>query len=76
MSGYTCTHCGEKIDIFGVGGGEKTASDAKIHFLGKIPLDPAMVKCGDAGLSFQEKHADSEVTTAFTDIAKKMSELV
>lgn len=72
MSGYTCPHCGKPVDIFGAGGGEKTASSSEIMFLGKIPIDPNMVKCGDAGLSYQGKYPDSLITRAFIDIAEKM----
>ncbi len=75
MSGYTCPHCDEPIDIFGSGGGEKTASLSKLNFLGKIPIDPNVVKCGDSGISYQEKYTDSAVTKAFTKIADKMAEL-
>ncbi len=73
MSGYKCSHCGEIMDLFGTGGGEKTANDAEIPFLGKIPFDPDMVSCGDEGVSYQKKNADSEVTKAFITIAEKMS---
>lgn len=27
MSGFICPHCGESVDIFSKGGGEKTAKD-------------------------------------------------
>jgi len=74
MSGYTCPHCGKPIDIFGTGGGEKTARNSDVNFLGKIPLDPNMVKCGDTGVSYQEKYPDSAVTKAFLNIAGKMIE--
>lgn len=76
MSGFTCPHCGEKIDLFGTGGGEKTAKTAGVTFLGKIPFDLNVVACGDAGVSFQEKYKDSQVTKAFADIAEKMSKLI
>ena len=39
---------------FGVGGGEKTAKQFGIHFLGRIPFDPNLVKAGDEGYSYQE----------------------
>ncbi len=73
MSSYACPHCGKPIDIFGSGGGQKTASSSGISFLGKIPLDPNMVKCGDTGVSYQEKYPDSPVTKIFSEIAEKMS---
>jgi len=76
MSGFTCPNCGEKYDLFGSGGGEKTAETAGITFLGKIPFDLNVVSCGDNGISFQEKYKDSQVAKAFADIAEKMSKLI
>ena len=76
MSGFTCPNCGEKIDLFGSGGGEKTADAMGVTFLGKIPFDLNVVSCGDTGVSFQEKYKDSSVTKAVADIAEKMSKLV
>lgn len=76
MSGCTCPHCGEKIELFGSGGGEKTASEAGLRFLGKVPFDQNMVRCGDEGSSFQDEFKDSEVTGAFESIANNLSELL
>jgi Mrp family chromosome partitioning ATPase len=76
MSGYLCPHCGERVDLFGSGGGEKTANEAGIPFLGRIPFDPELVSCGDAGKSYQEAHPESAVTLAFREVAARMSELV
>jgi hypothetical protein len=76
MSGFSCPHCGEMIELFGTGGGEKTANQMGVHFLGRIPFDPKMVACGDSGVCYQESHSDSAVTKAFTDVAETMSKLV
>ena len=76
MSGFACPHCGEMIDLFGTGGGEKTALEFGLTFLGRIPFDPNMVACGDSGICYQEAHPDSRVTQAFDEIAEKMAELV
>ena len=73
MSGFTCPHCDKMVDLFGSGGGEKTARTAGIPFLGRIPFDPNFVTCGDNGISFQEKYADSQVARAFAEIAEKIS---
>jgi len=73
MSGAVCPHCGETIELFGSGGGEKTALTAGIPFLGKIPFDHRMVECGDAGNSFQETYTDSEVTKVLAAIAQKVA---
>ena len=76
MSGFSCPHCGEMIELFGTGGGEKTANQMGVRFLGRIPFDPKMVACGDSGVCYQESHSDSAVTKAFTDVAETMSKLV
>jgi len=75
MSGFECPHCHENVDIFGSGGGERTATEAGIRFLGKVPFDQKVVACGDSGTSIQEKYADSPVSKAITDIADKVAEL-
>jgi Mrp family chromosome partitioning ATPase len=69
MSGYTCPHCGEPVDIFGSGGGERTAAMAGLKLLGKIPFDPNLVKCGDAGLSYQKQFRDAPASRVFKEIA-------
>jgi len=76
MSGFSCPHCGEMVDLFGTGGGEKTASHMGVRFLGRIPFDPKMVACADSGVCYQESHSDSVVTKAFVDVAEAMSGLV
>ncbi len=73
MSGLVCPHCGEAVEMFGSGGGQTTAKAASIPFLGKIPFDPQMVACGDAGESYQDKNRDTVITKVFAEIAEKMS---
>lgn len=68
MSGFLCPHCGKAIDLFGSGGGLRTAMAMDIPFLGRIPLDARMVACADAGESYMEKYPDSETTKAFDQI--------
>ena len=69
MSGLLRPHCGKEIDLFKTGGGERIAGEMKVLFLGRVPLDPLMVMCGDEGRPFVETHPDSRVTAAFADIA-------
>lgn len=76
MSGFVCPHCNETVNLFGTGGGEKTANDSGIAFLGRIPFDMEMVSCGDQGVSFQERNANSAVTESFSKIAEKLVSLV
>ena len=76
MSGYVCPHCGEAIDLFGSGGGEKTAQQFGLTFLGRIPFEPNLVKAGDAGQSYMRAYADSAVTKALDQIVDRMGDLV
>jgi Mrp family chromosome partitioning ATPase len=76
MSGLNCPHCGELIDLFGAGGGERTAKEMGVRFLGRIPFDPNVVACGDSGACYQEAHGHSAVTKAFTDVAQMVSQSV
>ena len=73
MSGLECPHCNCKIDLFGTGGGEQTARKMGVPFLGRIPFDPEMVACGDAGVAFQQKHKDSAAAAALLSIAEKIA---
>ncbi|HOO55776.1 MAG TPA: iron-sulfur cluster carrier protein MrpORP [bacterium] len=52
MSGLVCPHCGDTIDLFKTGGGEKMSDEMGVPFLGAIPLDPKMVEAGDDGKPF------------------------
>lgn len=76
MSGYVCPHCGKTADLFGTGGGEKTAREFGINFLGRIPFDPNLVKAGDSGSSFQDAYKDSEAAQAFAGIAGHLIKLM
>ena len=76
MSGFSCPHCSEMIELFGTGGGEKTANQMGVPFLGRIPFDTQMVACADSGVCYQKSHSDSAVTKAFVDVAAAMSKLV
>lgn len=49
MSGFVCPDCGSVHNIFKSGGGEKLAQQQQISFLGKLPIDPAIVESEDAG---------------------------
>jgi Mrp family chromosome partitioning ATPase len=75
MSGFQCPHCGENVDIFGSGGGERTAAATGIRFLGKVPFDQKVVSCGDTGTSIQAAYTDSPVSKAIAGIADKVAEL-
>jgi len=55
MSYLPCPHCGDRIDLFGSGGGEAVASSlsrslgAEVPLLGQVPIDVRLREGGDAG---------------------------
>ena len=72
MSGYVCPSCGHTENIFGEGGGVKTAKQMGITLLGKVPIDPAMVQAGDEGKPYLAENAASPAGQAFAEIVKKI----
>ena len=72
MSGVVCPHCGEQVDVFGSGGGEKVATDMGVPFLGSIPLDPRISKTTDAGAPFIIEEPDSQAAAVFRKIVEKV----
>ncbi len=72
MSGFRCPHCGNEINIFGKGGGEKAAKEWNVPFLGRIPFDPRVVEWSDSGRSFLRTAPESEISKAFSEIIEKI----
>lgn len=70
MSGHICSKCGQVDDIFGSGGGEALAREMGVPFLGKIPLDPEVVRSGDEGFAFLRVHHEGPTAQAITKIVK------
>lgn len=60
---------GEKLDIFGEGGGGDLAQDAGVPFLGAIPIDPAVRQGGDEGVPIIISEPDSPAAKALNGIA-------
>ena len=65
MGPFACPCCGKEIELFKSGGGEITAEQMGIHFLGTLPFDSDVVKACDSSLpAYMRTH-----TTAFTEAA-------
>ena len=73
MSGFTCPSCGTLTHIFHQGGGEAIAQDMGVPFLGKVPLDPSVVDCGDDGAPLVTTAPDSPAAMAYRRIAAALS---
>ena len=70
MSGFVCPHCEETVDIFSSGGGEKTARDFELPFLGRVPMDPRVVVGGDSGKPYLSSDENSPAVQAFAAVVE------
>lgn len=76
MSGYVCSHCGRRVELFGSGGGEALAQEMDVPFLGSVPIDPQFVTDGDAGSPTVTQEGDSPACAAFTKAIHPLLESV
>ncbi|WP_038038567.1 iron-sulfur cluster carrier protein ApbC [Thermorudis peleae] len=71
MSYFICPHCGERSDIFGTGGGRRTAERYDVPLLGEIPIDPLVREGGDTGQPIVLAAPESPTAQAFRDAARR-----
>ena len=76
MSYFICKHCGEREEIFGHGGGQKTAGMLGVPFLGEVPIDPKVVVGGDSGEPIVVSEPESPAAAAFRELARQVAEQV
>ena len=70
MSYLVCPHCSQRIDVFSTGGGERTAREMKVNFLGALPLDPAVRAGGDTGKPVALNATDAQ-GSVFRELAQR-----
>lgn len=64
---------GNRMDIFGQGGGETLAEEAGVPFIGSVPMDAAVRKAGDDGMPVVLADPDSAVAKAMVAIAEDVA---
>ena len=62
----------KEYNIFGKDGVEKTASEFKKEFLGKIPIDPEVGTSGDKGIPIVENIPEHEISKIYIEFANKI----
>ena len=72
MSGLICPHCGTTINLFKTGGGEKAAGDLGVPFLGRIPIDPAIVDSTDEGKPFVYAYGKTATAKLISEIVERI----
>ena len=73
MSGFVCTNCNTKHEIFGSGGAEKISEKHNLPFIGTIPLTPEIMSGADDGKPLLLSDPASPSSVAFVDAAKKVA---
>ena len=73
MSGLDCPHCGGRINVFSSGGGEKMAIAMGVPFLGRIPIDPEIVKSGDEERPYMYFYPQTGTAQKFDEIVERIA---
>jgi ATP-binding protein involved in chromosome partitioning len=73
MSYFACPNCAHETDIFGRGGGERTAEAMGVPFLGRIPIYEPIRRGGDAGQPLVVTDAESPAARAFLSAAEQLA---
>jgi ATP-binding protein involved in chromosome partitioning len=68
-------HNGEKLYVFGKGGGARTALKMNVPLLAEIPLDPATREGGDSGKPIATLGTGNNQAKLFEDLARKIVDL-
>ncbi len=71
MSYFVCPNCRHESDIFGRGGGEDTAREMNVPFLGRIPIYQPIRVGGDTGQPIVIAEPDSPAAKAFVHVAEQ-----
>ena len=69
---YFTTPAGERLEIFGHGGGQAEAARQNVAFLGEVPLFTEIREGGDRGLPVVVSAADQPAGQAFIKIAQTL----
>lgn len=64
---------GERLEIFGHGGGQDLACELDVNFLGEVPLETGVRQGGDAGEPITAGNPNAASSKAFLDIAQKLA---
>ncbi len=73
MSYFVCTNCAHESDIFGRGGGERTALAMGVPFLGGIPIYEPIRRGGDSGQPLVIAEPDGPTTRALLSAAERLA---
>ena len=79
MSYLPCPHCGERVEVFGSGGGQAVADTltrlmgAPVPLLGEVPIDTRLREAGDVGTPLVVSDPDSPAAQELKTIAESLA---
>ena len=79
MSWMPCPHCGEKVEVFGSGGGQSVAealsrvTGTTVPLLGQIPLDLRLREGGDDGTPVVLADPEAPASKVLAEVAQKLT---
>ena len=79
MSWLPCPHCGDRVDVFGSGGGQAVASSlsqrlgAPVPLLGQVPLDMRLREGCDNGRPLVLDDPDAEASKVLLGVAEALT---
>lgn len=65
---------GQRVDVFGEGGGKRTAEAMEVPFLGELPMDPGIRIGGDTGRPAALQGPESDQGKPFFEMARRLAE--
>ena len=80
MAYLPCPHCGERVEVFGAGGGRQVAdtlsriTGAPVPLMGEIPIDPGLRSAGDNGQPLVLSAPDSPAAVELRRIAQQLTD--
>ena len=80
MSWLPCPHCGERVDVFGSGGGQAVADGlsrslgAPVPLLGQVPLDTRLREGGDSGRPLVLDDPDAPASQVLQHVADQLGQ--
>jgi ATP-binding protein involved in chromosome partitioning len=76
MSGFLCPKCGEKISLFGEGGGKKLAEKRNVKYLGSLPLNIETRVLADNGTPIVIEKPQSDISISFYEVINNVEQIM
>ena len=79
MAWLPCPHCGERVDVFGAGGGQAVAATlsritgTEVPVLGQVPIDMRLREAGDSGVPLVLSDPGSPAAAELNRIAGQLA---